>query len=203
MAKNDIKDKNKEIKRLQESFKLLKQTNETLKQQNIDLNDKNLKLDKQLVSLNSRLSNLQLKYEYKTKKEIDVHKEIIQENNNQNVSDNIKKKILSKETIRNDILNINSQVALDTISYLFDWIIESNLSNIDFNIPFSANNKFIDTCPKLIQIINDYLLKKPKFLYKYHLSFLKFTYWSLVHSDQVIFNLLFSAISSSVFHSSI
>ncbi len=59
--REELKEKNKEVKRLNDAFRTIKQTNETLRLQVNDKQEKSVKLEKQTVSLNNRVANLQVR----------------------------------------------------------------------------------------------------------------------------------------------
>jgi hypothetical protein len=95
----------------------------------------------------------------------------------------MKKIQLTSLTVNHNNMKVTQ--ILDILSIMVDWINDSCLKTIDLNMPMSGNNKTVEKFCKILPLICDFLSVQvsAKYFRKFHIPFLEFLYWSLLHCD--------------------
>jgi len=210
--KIEFKEKFKDQKRLHEAFKAIKQTNESLKQQLNETQEKTSRMEKQNSALNNRLVNLQVRNLFFLEKNffhlfIDFKKKIENTKPSCSVSAIDKKtsvnSALVKPKISSSFQNLNqfsqqqtlvhNANILEAFAMLLDWLSQAHLKeSINFSLPISNNSQIMDKSCRLLPLLAELIIHLnnanisnlvAQSFQKYHLAFLEFIYWSLLHYD--------------------
>jgi hypothetical protein len=95
---------------------------------------------------------------------------------------------LNFQTEPNSLL-VNNTNILDSFAILLEWLSQAHLQNsIDFNLPFAGDALTIEKCHKVLPLLVEIIIglnnsSTSAEFNKYHLVFLEFLYWSLLHCD--------------------
>ncbi|XP_072270114.1 coiled-coil domain-containing protein 138 [Pyxicephalus adspersus] len=172
-----LKEKIKENKRLKSSFDTLKEMNDTLKKQLNEVSEQNKKLEIQARKVQSRLENLQRKQAFLTVQKCKDVSQVLRE-----------PKFFKTEKAPAPIkakISTNTQV-YKLLTVLMDWMSafkESGNGDKPFCTDKLPVNCVQEKCAKVLPIIVEQFEWMPFVNTKLHLSFMRFTYWTLVQID--------------------
>jgi hypothetical protein len=101
-------------------------------------------------------------------------------------------KIKIKSTQSQQTLVHNANI-LEAFAMLLDWLSQAHLKQtINFNLPFSGDSNVIDKSCRLLPLLAELIVTlnnssitnlMAHSFKKYHLAFLEFIYWSILHCD--------------------
>ncbi|XP_018423699.1 PREDICTED: coiled-coil domain-containing protein 138 [Nanorana parkeri] len=168
-----LREKIKENKRLKSSFDTLKEMNDTLKKQLNEVSEQNKKLEIQARKVQSRLENLQRKQAFLTVQKCKDVSQVIRE-----------PKCYKTAPIKSKILT-NMQV-YKLLTILMDWMSPSEESRNE-DRPLCTDklpvNCVQEKGAKVLPVIVEQFEWMPFVNSKLHLSFMRFTYWTLLKLD--------------------
>ena len=96
---------------------------------------------------------------------------------------------------------------LEAFALLLDWLSQVHLKkNINFNVPLSGNTQILEKSCRLLPLLAELIIHLNSShmtngvgnsFKKYHLAFLEFIYWSLLHCDATVQNVVSQLASSN------
>ncbi|XP_075056369.1 coiled-coil domain-containing protein 138 [Mixophyes fleayi] len=167
-----LKEKIKENKRMKSSFDTLKEMNDTLKKQLNEVSEQNKKLETQAKKVQSRLENLQRKQAFVTVQKCKDFSQVVRDSKPQRLE---KTSVPAKPKVPN-----NMQV-YKLLTVLMDLISASeengsqDQSLCRDKLPTNVQDKYA----KVLPVIVEQFEWMPLVNAKLHLSFMRFTYWTL------------------------
>ncbi|XP_040192406.1 coiled-coil domain-containing protein 138 [Rana temporaria] len=172
-----LKDKVKENKRLKSSFDTLKEMNDALKKQLNEVSEQNKTLEIQARKVQSRLENLQKKQAFLT---VQRCKDVAQ------VIRDPKFYKIEKAPVPKKAKVLSNMQVYKLLTYLMDWMYASEESRSG-DKPLCTDklpvNCVQEKCAKALPIIMEQFEWMPYVNAKMHLSFMRFTYWTVVQLD--------------------
>ncbi|XP_056411997.1 coiled-coil domain-containing protein 138 [Hyla sarda] len=168
-----FKEKIKENKRLKSSFDTLKEMNDTLKKQLNEVIEQNKKLESQAKKVQSRLENLQRKHAFLTVQKSKDTSQIVNLPKPQNVEKRpapVKPKVL------------NNMQVFKLVTILMDWLSSSEGNggrDKSLSMDKLPTNCFQEKCAKVLPVLVEQFQWMPMVSGKLHLSFMRFSYWTL------------------------
>ncbi len=152
--------------------------------------EKNMRLEKQLNALNSRFTNLQ---KISSVKPNDQPKSATVCGSRNALQIKNTSKTPAQTHIQQQQTLVHNANVLEAFALLLDWIGQVHLKeSLNFSLPLSGNNQILDKSCRLLPLLAELIIHLnsssitnlvANSFQKYHLAFLEFIYWSLLHYD--------------------